>query len=81
MKQINSNIQPRIVAVCGKLVVFELDKNEYAWASKRVANDILRGDTLVFYTEGPYLTLPKQVCNIIGGVRDCNVYLATPNIW
>lgn len=81
MKQINSNIQPRIVAVCGKFVVFELEKNEYAWASKRVANDILSGNTPIFYTEGTHLVLPKQVCNILGGVRECNVYLATPNIW
>ena len=79
MKQINSNITPQVVGVCGKLVVFELQKGEYAFASKRVANDVLSGSKDVFYTEGMPIRLPSHLRN--GYNDECMVYLATPNIW
>lgn len=78
MERLNSNIEPRIVAVCGKLVVCELNKGEYAWASKRVINDILRGVKEIFYMEDKPLRLPGQVES---WNRECNVYLVTPSIW
>lgn len=51
MERLNPNIQPRIVKVCGKSVLFELSTNEYAYASKRVTNDILNGCKDIYYEE------------------------------
>ena len=73
MKRLNSNIKPRIVKVCGKSVLFELSTNEYAYASKRVANDILGGCEDIYYEE---VAIPNR--NVLGSVTT-QVWLSTPN--
>lgn len=51
MEKLNPSIEPRVVKLCGKSVLFELRPNEYAYATKRVANDILTGCKEIYYEE------------------------------
>lgn len=83
MERLNPNIEPRIVAVCGKLVVCELNKGEYAWASKRVINDILCGVKEIYYMSGITLRTPATLHRreVSGVPCMLDVYLTTPSIW
>lgn len=72
MRVLDPNVKPQVVRVCGKLILFKLD-DMYAFASKRVANDVLAGESDVYITEGKEIHIPGYGC-IYG-------YLATPNIW
>lgn len=70
MERLNPNLKPRIVKVCGKSVLFELSTNEYAYATKRVANDILNGCEYIFYEE-------VEIPNTYGSAKQ--VWLQTPS--
>lgn len=73
MRVLDLNVKPQVVRICGKLTLFKLDDDVYAFASKRVANDVLAGESDVYITGGHEIHIP-------GYGRIYN-YLATPNIW
>lgn len=78
MYQLNPSCDFKIAHIAPKMVLFELSPNEYAWASRRIANLILRGkrDNL-FIVEESNLTmpiLPNSCC-----VRECNAFIAVPS--
>lgn len=77
MEKLNPSIKPQVKKICGKLVLFELDRNEYAWASRRVANDILNGAEHIFYDRQS----PIQTKGEFGEPVYVDAYLATPSVW
>lgn len=77
MNALNSSIKPQIKKICGKLVLFEINRNEYAWASRRVANDILNGVEPIFYD----IQSPLPTKGEFGEPVYVNTYLATPSVW
>lgn len=77
MQQINPNCEFKVIHIAPKMVLFELYPNEYAWASKRIANLILKGNRdNLFLVQEHTLSIPR---NLNGGFLECNNYIAIPS--
>lgn len=79
MYQLNSSCDFKVVHVAPKMVLFELRPNEYAWASRRIANLIFRGNRdNLFIVQENALTMPMLPENGCC-VRECNNFIAIPS--